>query len=130
MNSQQTRDWKVLCWNVSGLNSEERQISVRAKIEESQCSVICLQETKCEFFDQRAIRKFCPRRFDNFVYSSFVGASGGILVLWCSSVFSGTLVDMKPHGIIVTFTSVHNANEWTLVNVYDPCQGPPRDDFV
>ena len=76
-----------------GLNFEDRQRSVRVKIEESQCSIICLQQTKFEFFDQRAIRKFCPRRFDNFVYSPSVGASGGILVLWCSNVFSGILVD-------------------------------------
>ena len=113
-----------------GLNSEDRQRSVIAKIEESQCSIICLQETKCDFFDQRVIRKFCPRRFDNFVYSPSVCASGGIFVLWCSNMFIGTLVDIKPFGIIVSFTSTHNASQWTLVNVYGPCQGPPRDDFV
>src|SRR3954465_66464 len=118
MNAHQTRDWKVLCWNVRGLNSEDRQRSVRAKIEETQCSIICLQETKCNFFDQRAIRKFCPRRFDNFVYSPSSGASGGILVLWCSNMFTGTLVDIKPFGIIVSFISAHNASRWTLVNVY------------
>ena len=51
-------------------------------------------------------------------------------MLWCSNVFSGILVDTKPYGIIVSFISVHNANQWTFVNVYGPYQGPPRDDFV
>ena len=45
------RNWNVLCWNVRGLNSEARQRDLRAKIEESRCSVLCLQETKCENFD-------------------------------------------------------------------------------
>jgi exonuclease III len=75
MNSHQNRDWKVLCWNARGLNLDVRQRAIRAKIKESNCSVICLQETKCDFFDQRAIRKFCPKRFDNFVYAPSVGAS-------------------------------------------------------
>ena len=51
-------------------------------------------------------------------------------MLWCSNMFIGTLVDIKPFGIIVSFVSAHNASRWTLVNVYGPCQGPPRDDFV
>jgi hypothetical protein len=35
-----------------------------------------------------------PKRFDSFVYSPSVGASGGILVLWNSVVFAGSLVQM------------------------------------
>ena len=57
-------NWLVLCWNVRGLNSPARQRDVRAKIEESRCSIICLQETKCDTFDIHMIRSFCPRRFD------------------------------------------------------------------
>ena len=87
-----SRNWCVLCWNVRGLNGADRQLAVRSKIEESQCSIICLQETKCEYIDHRFIRKFGPKRFDNFAYSPSVGASGGILVMWNSSVFDGRLV--------------------------------------
>jgi exonuclease III len=65
--------------NVWGLNSEDRQREVRAKIDESECDVICLQETKCETFNWRSIRKFCPKRFDSFVFSPSVGASGALL---------------------------------------------------
>lgn len=103
---------------------------MRVKIEESQCLIICLQETKCELFDQRFLRKFCPRRFDNFVYAPLVGASRGIIILWNSAMFSGSLVDIKAFGIIMNFTSTHNSQQWTLVNVYGPCQGPERDHFV
>ena len=121
MSTPPNKDCKVLCWNVRGLNSEVRQRAVRAKIEESQCSVVCLQETKCDFFDQRSIRKFCPRRFDNFVYSPSMGASGGIIVLWCSSALVGALIDLQSYGIIINFSSAQNNQTWTLVNVYGPC---------
>jgi hypothetical protein len=101
MHIKAYRKWKVLCWNVRGLNSEERQREVRSKIEESQCAVVCLQETKCDYFDHRFIRKFCPKRFDNFVYSPSVGASGGIIILWNSAIFSGSVQQIKSFGIVV-----------------------------
>ena len=120
----------ILFWNVRGLNSEDRQRDVRAKIEESKCSIICLQETKVEHFDLRSIRAFCPRRFDRFAFSPSVGASGGILVIWNSAVFSGTLVEVQRFSLVISFKSVHNSETWTLVSVYGPCHGPQRDDFV
>jgi exonuclease III len=81
MHTKYYRKWKVLCWNVRGLNSEDRQREIRFKIEESQCANICLQETKCEYIDHKLLRKFYPKCFDNFAYSPSVGASGGILVV-------------------------------------------------
>ena len=99
----------MLCWNVRGLNSEARQHDVRAKIEESKCSIICLQETKCENFDIRIIRSFCPRRFDQFAFSPSVGASGGILVIWNSSIFHGQLIDIQRFSVVVSFQSLQNS---------------------
>jgi exonuclease III len=79
-------DWKVLDWNVRGLNDMDKRLLVYNKIEESQCAIICLQETKRQDFDHSFIRSFCPKRFDHFVFSPSDGASGGLIVLWNSSV--------------------------------------------
>jgi exonuclease III len=103
---------------------------VRAKIEESECSIVCLQETKCQHFDHRFLHKFSPKHFDAFVYSPSVGASGGILVLWNSSVFDSTLLQLEKFGIAIQFDSVHESSIWTLTTVYGPCQGEERDRFV
>jgi exonuclease III len=130
MDNITTRKWCVLDLNVRGLNSEGRQFSVRQKIDESQCSIICLQETKMEYFDHRIIRGFCPKRFDNFVYSPSVGASGGIIFLWSFAIFSGTLVELQRFSIVINFTSTHNSENWTLVSVYGPCKGVERDNFI
>ena len=124
MNQSGFRDWKVLCWNVRGLNSEARQLAVKQKIDESGCSVVCLQETKCMHIDHRFIRKFCPRRFDNFAYVPSVGASAGMVVIWNSSFFEGKLIEAKPFGIIVEFLSKHTSEVWKLVTVYGPCHSP------
>src|SRR3954469_22123726 len=88
MNSYLTLnlDWKVLCWNVRGLNDKDKQLAVYNKIDESNCAVICLQETKCESFDHSFIRSFRPKRFDQFIFSPSLGAFGGIIVLWNSSI--------------------------------------------
>jgi exonuclease III len=106
------------------------QREVRSKIDESDCDVICLQETKCENFDWHLIRKFCPKRFDNFVFAPSVRASWGIMILWNSSMFQGTVIEIKRFGIVISFTSNHNNAVWTLVCIYGPCQGVERDNFV
>jgi exonuclease III len=103
---------------------------VHSKIEESDCDIICLQETKCEVFDWRLIKKFCTRNFDRFAYSPSAGASGGIIVLWKSSIFEGILVEVHSFAVVVKFTSVHDNSSWHLVSVYGPCGGPERDVFV
>lgn len=81
---------------------------VRDKIEESACSVICLQETKRELFDISYVRKFAPKCFDSLDYIPSIGASGGILVVWNSSIFRGIVVDKQQYGITLHFCSMHN----------------------
>ena len=130
MDSSSTRSWNVLCWNVRGLNSAARQRAVREKIEESQCSIICLQETKCPSIDANFVRSWCPRRFDQFAYVPSMGASGGLITVWNSSIFDGLLLESQQFGLIIKFTSKHNAEIWTLVNVYGPCDQQRRDAFV
>jgi exonuclease III len=122
MSKLSKRKWRVSCWNVRGLNSESRQREVRSKIYESDSDIICLQETKCENFDWRLIRTFFPK-FDNFVFSPSVGASGGILVIWNSAIFCGMLVEVQRFCIRINFTSMHNNDSWSLVCVYGPCHG-------
>jgi exonuclease III len=75
------RDWNILWWNIRGFNSSDKWDAVRNKIEESGCSIVCIQETKRVEFDSNFIRQFAPRRLDSFDYIPSIGASGGILIL-------------------------------------------------
>ena len=101
--SNHCRNWNVLCWNVRGLNSEARQRAVRQRIEESRCATV--QETKCSSFDSRSIKSFYPKRFDSFACSPSMGASGGIRVVWNSSVFIATLIEVQKFVVVIQFVS-------------------------
>lgn len=76
------RDWNILNWNIRGINDPMKWTALANKIEESQCSIVCLQETKKESFDSSYIKNFCPRRIAKFAFLPSVGASGGLLIAW------------------------------------------------
>jgi len=120
-NTNLYKSWKILCWNVRGLNSKKKWDCIRDKISESHCDVIFLQETKKENFDLQFIRKFCPPSFDCFEYLPSVGASGGVITIWKSHIFTGQLIYNNEFRISVEFSSNLNACDWVLTNVYGPC---------
>jgi hypothetical protein len=37
------------------------------------------------------IKKFCPKKFNKFEYVPYVGASGGLIIIWNGSLFNGEL---------------------------------------
>ena len=124
------KNQNVLCWNIRGLNSDKEWNSIKAKITECRCDVICLQETKKESFDLQLIRKSCPPSFDAFAFLPSVGASGGVITIWKSHLFYGNLVFSNEFGITVEFISNHNAVDWVLTNVYGPCTSSGKQQFT
>lgn len=78
MDNQKYREWKVLSWNVRGLNSDHKWDIIKSKVVESQCDIICLQETKKETFNDAFIRNICPAGFDRYEFLPSIGASGGM----------------------------------------------------
>lgn len=124
------RSWNILCWNIRGLNVSDKWDAIRNKIDESSCSIVCIQETKRENFDMAYIRQFAPRRFDKYDYVTSVGVSGGLLVMWNSSIFSGDVLMKSGFAMTLQFTSLHNLETWKLTSVYGPCAEPARTEFV
>lgn len=115
---------------MSNHRAEGKWRTVRQNIEESGCSVFCLQETKRDFFDTAYIKKLAPKRFDSFCFSPSVGASSGILVCWIGALFSANVISISRSAVIIQFCSKHNGECWTLVVVYGPCHEPDRSAFV
>ena len=58
MNNNRT--WNILNWNVRGINSSDKWLAIKKKVEESAAGIVCLQETKIEIFDLTYIHKVCP----------------------------------------------------------------------
>ena len=129
MNTLHKRAWKVFSWNVRGINSDSKWDSIRNKITESRCDIICLQETKKMYVDLQFLKKICPASFDNFVYVPSRGASGGMLVSWKGVFFEGTLVFQKDFAMSVEFKSLHTGNYWMLTNIYAPCTPEGKREF-
>lgn len=120
----------MLCWNIRGIIDEAKWLPLRNKIDESSCSVVCLQETKRESFYITFVQKFAPRRFDSFEYSPSLGASGGILVLWNSSLFTAEVQEILSFAVVIQFTFTHNLQKWTLTTVYGPTRQSARSVFI
>jgi hypothetical protein len=115
---------------VRGLNAKEKWDSLRDKINECQCDIIGLQETKRDNFDSQYIKKFYPASFDTFEFLPSVGASGGVLTAWKSSHFNGSLAFSNEFGISVQLKSVHGISEWILTNIYGPFVSTAKNCFL
>jgi exonuclease III len=131
MNSDHyKRNWSILSCYVRGINSEQRWEAIRGKVIEAKCDVLCLQETKRASFDEHYIRKFCPRSLDDFVFLPSTGNSGGSLIVWNSSKFSGHLSFQNEYAQSVEFTCKLSGEVWFLTNVYAPCTSEGKMAFL
>lgn len=74
------RNWNILNRNIRGINSPDKWLAIKQKVEESACAILCLQETKRETFDAAYIKNFSPNRINKFEFLPSVGACGGLLV--------------------------------------------------
>jgi hypothetical protein len=55
---------------------------------------------------------------------------GRLVVIWISALFSGQVVLEESFGLAISFTSVLSAETFMVVNVYGPCEGIARENFV
>lgn len=112
------------------MNSQSKWDALRGKIEESACQIVCLQETKRETFDPFYLKKFCPRYLDTFSYFPSVGASGGILTIWNSSILDGTTVQVNAYSVTVKFHNRLDNKDFHLSNIYSPSAAPEKLAFI
>lgn len=129
-NNTDKRLLKVLCWNIRGINSEDKWKAIKSKVNECNCDIICLQETKREAFDQQFIRNFCPAQFDNFEFLPSVGASGGVITVWKGANLEGHIVFQNEFAISVQMACKFSGETWTLTNIYAPCTAKGKLDFL
>jgi hypothetical protein len=124
------RIWCILDWNVRGINSQTRWDDIYRKVDESNCNIICLQETKRDFFDQAYLRKFCPRRFNQFAYVPSIGNSGGLITIWNGSQFTGQTLHYHNFEITVELTCTISNEKWVITNIYGPTSAGGRTLFA
>jgi exonuclease III len=125
-----TNNWNIMDWNIRGINSQDRWNDIRQRFDETNCNIICLQETKRENFDQAYLRNFCPKNLNQFAYTPSVGNSGGIITVWNGNLFNGILISQDRHHITMKFTCKYSGRIWYLTNIYGPAHNEERMDFI
>jgi hypothetical protein len=126
----QNKNWKILSWNVHGMNDNRKWAAIINIIEESVCIAFCLQETKKSIIDSAFLKNTCSRRFNKFEFLPSDGASGGLLTVWNGNQFYRELVDSNSLAITVKLTYLQSHQQWFLSNVYGPCTPNGRADFT
>ena len=123
------RKWNILNWNIRGINSQTRWDDLRDKIDESNCGITCLQETKRDDFDQNYLRNFSPRRFNQYFYTPSLGLSGGLIIIWNGSLYSGSIVSQSSFQLTIKLLCNLSGHIFNVSNIYGPCQNENRTDF-
>jgi hypothetical protein len=100
-----SKSWNILNWNARGINSADKKKAVRAKIEESGCSVL---ESKVDHVDCSLMKKIAPKSFSKFSFVPSMGASGGIIMWWKDSILKGEVLRCQDFAITIAFTSRHS----------------------
>jgi exonuclease III len=124
------RPWKILSWNVRGINSQHKWSTIKSKIKEVNCDIICLQETKRKVFDEAYLRNFCSSNFDCFEYITSIGSSGGTIIVGRSPRFIGQVVFQNEYAMNVEFVYVYSCASWILSNIYAPCSIEGKQVFI
>jgi hypothetical protein len=130
LNDVNYLEWSVLSHNVRGINSSVKWNTIRCSIRDFGCDVICLQETKKDFFDSVYLKNFCPSQFDSFAFVPSKGNSGGSVIIWQSSKLSGNVIFQNDYAQSVEVTSNLSACSWIITNVYAPCTPQGKLDFL
>ena len=114
------RSWNILNWNIRGLNSPEKWLAIRQKIDESAAGILCLQETKRQNFDLSYIQNFCPQRFNKFEYlpSNDLKHMNNITAI--TGVLNEEAIFKKAHGLCagINLTATLITNKRAMILTY------------
>jgi hypothetical protein len=113
-----------------GINSENKWNALASKIEESNCDIICIQETKREHFDGQYLKKICHKKFNEFVFLPLVLASGGMIIIWNGTLFKGELLFQNDFSLLVKFSFKISEATWIITNINGPCSSEKKNAFI
>jgi exonuclease III len=118
-STNQSQIYKILSWNVRGLNNSVRQEDVRQMVSAVKPEIICLQETKLATIDKSTVCSTLGSQFaNNYFYLPADGTRGGILVASRDSVFHLHQPHFTHNTISSTMLDNSINKEWTFTGVY------------
>jgi hypothetical protein len=117
--------FKILSWNVRGLNEEAKRLRVRNLLSLWKVDIVCLQETKISWFTPSLVHSLWRCPYVDWCFVAAEGASGGILLMWDRRVVSKIDVCLGSYVAACSFRNVEDGLVWAFAGVY----GPNRDNL-
>jgi len=88
--------------------------------------ILCVQEIKLESINDFLCSSLWGNQNYGFSYRPSVGASGGILTIWDSTEVDVIITRSLAHVVIIQGKMVKNGADFSLANVYAPCDSLRR----
>jgi exonuclease III len=113
--------YKILSWNVRGLNNRAKQEDVRQTVSMLKPDLICIQETKTEVMTPSIMRSaFGPEFESNFFSLPADGSRGGIILAVNSSLLQLPDPVLFGHSISAKVFDLRFNRSWVATGVYGP----------
>jgi len=114
-------EMKIISWNVRGLERVEKRKDVRTLVVEKAPYILCLQETKLSMCDEMLCNSLWGGTTHSFSYRPSVGASGGLLTSWNTSLVDVWSIVSVDNVVMIHGRFVQSNEEFYLLNVYATC---------
>lgn len=110
----------VISLNINGLGEDKKKSWIRSMVGKDSPSFLGIQETKMENIDLMFAKSLWPRDNLGFAFSNSMGASGGILSIWDSSIFTleHKIVERNYLGTLGRWAGI--SRSVGFVNIYAP----------
>ena len=90
--------------------------------------ILCVQETKLEIINDFFCASLWGNPYHSYSYRPSVGASGGILTIWDTTEVDVMITRSMAHVVIIQGKMLQNGADFSLANVYAPCESLRRQD--
>ncbi|GJX93757.1 RNA-directed DNA polymerase, eukaryota, partial [Tanacetum coccineum] len=128
-NDEHSSEYSTESAKIAGLGQGHKQSWIRDIIHHEKLSVIGIQETKMEQIDQIFVKSLWVRDNVDFASNGSIGASGGTLTIWNTSIFvkEGVLVGSSFSGAFGKWSGVNETI--FLINIYGPQEDHSKEEL-
>jgi len=112
---------KFISYNIRGLGSLEKRKVIQKIVKFHRPWILCVQETKLESINDFLCSSLWGNQNYGFSYRPSLGAYGGILTIWDTEEVDVIITRSLAHVVIIQGKMVKNGADFSLANVYAPC---------
>lgn len=113
--------FKLVSFNVNGLNAESKRRQLRKLIVKWKSSVLLIQESKLTHCNRNVIKQIWENEAFDWRAINACGRSGGLITIWDSEIIECLDSIDGAFSLNCIMSNRSDGFQWTLSNVYGPC---------